>query len=226
MTKWLSFLLVAMTASVLTLLGSSLVASGGGSHAAQPRPCGITVDNPCPVEPLLKVSAPSMRPNMTLTKGKYLVWLDGHAVVRQMDHGSYHLTGCVLYREQHSPFEAVVLDPFRGAGPFATDDVDNYSALQKVVERLREKHQPIFASTPPASLPILVPDLHFRLPYQPVLVEVPAPAKPGVQPPIAPGPKVSTPQVATLTATCRVRIPKTPRGVDVASARIYALRLE
>ena len=228
MLKWPSIFLVAMAASVLTLLGSSLVAGGDGSRAAQPLPCGITVDNPCP--PLLRVTAPSLQPRMTLTRGKYLVWLDGHGSIRQVDPGLWKLSGCELYRDRGTASEAVVLNPFRDASLIPTNDLEGHDELYKAVEKLRKKHEPLF-SGPEATLPIILAEIHFRFPYQPVLVEVPVPTKGGVQPPTIqprtePAPTSQEQPSVVLSATCNVGITNTPRGVKVESARIYALRLE
>jgi hypothetical protein len=229
MPKWPSIFLVAITATLLTLLGSSLASGGGDSGGAEPLPCGITVANPCP--PLLRVTAPSTQPKMTLPRGKYLVWLDGHGRMRQVDPGLYKLSGCVLYRDRGTASEAVVVDPFRDASLIATNDLNDHSELYKAVEKLRKSHQPPFSSEPSASLPIILGEIHFRFPYQPVLVEVPAPAKgvqpPTVQPPTEPGPTSQGQQPSVvLSATCKVRITNTPRVLDVEAARIYALRLE
>jgi hypothetical protein len=235
MPKWPSIFVVAIVAILLTLLGSSLAAGGGDSGGPQPLPCGITVENPCP--PLLRVTAPTSQPKMTLTRGKYLVWLDGHGRMRQLNPGLYKLSGCLLYRDRGTGSEAVVLDPFRDASLIPTNDLESHSELYEAVEKLRKKHRPLFSSTPEATLPISLGEIHFRFPYQPVLVEVPAPAKgvqpPTVQPPAEP-PTVQPPTApsqpqqpsAVLSAMCKVRIPGTPRASDVESARIYALLLE
>src|SRR5690349_5198439 len=121
-----SWILVAAISRIITLCGSSLKAAHG--QAALAAQCGVTAFNPCPSAPLLLSSPSAGTPpqenlSLTLPKGQWLVWIQGSLDLRDLDPGTYALQGCVVFRDQGTSRQRVVLEPFKGLSGTSTAGV-------------------------------------------------------------------------------------------------------